>query len=87
MQNSQLNPSFLSSWVQKFILFLRSERNASEHTLKAYQTDLEGFLMHLKKKKVTSLDALKDFKNSRTIVRDYWGRTCQHLHPFSYLTP
>ena len=53
--------------IQRFILYLRAERNASPHTLRAYTHDLGGFLAFLKGRyPKTSLET-----HHRLIVRDY----------------
>lgn len=58
----------LSGWFRRFLLFLRAERNASEETLRAYETDLKEFQNFMQK---SSLD-LSTFRKSRLLVREYW---------------
>src|SRR5688500_5698845 len=54
-------------WIQRFILHLRAERNASPHTIRAYKHDLDAFQAFLKAKyPKTSLET-----HHRLIVRDY----------------
>jgi tyrosine recombinase XerC len=53
--------------VQRFLLYLRAERNASPHTLRAYQHDLNEFLAFLKAK----YPRLAPSRNHRLVVRDY----------------
>src|SRR5882672_10009288 len=57
----------VTRWVQRFLLYLRAERNASPHTVRAYKHDLEEFLAFLNRKYPnTSLE-----RHHRLIVRDY----------------
>ncbi len=53
--------------AQRFLLFLRAERNASRHTLRAYKHDLENFLAFLKKHHP---GPLKD-RQHRLVIREY----------------
>jgi tyrosine recombinase XerC len=54
-------------WIQRFLLFLRAERNASPHTLRAYKHDLEAFQAFLvRRHSKTDLE-----KHHRLILRDY----------------
>jgi len=39
--------SSLSAWIDKYISYLRYQRNASEHTIRNYESDLRQFLDHL----------------------------------------
>jgi tyrosine recombinase XerC len=61
-------PAGVDRWVQRFLLFLRAERNASPHTLRAYKHDLEQFTAFLERKypKASSLE-----RHQRLIVREY----------------
>jgi integrase/recombinase XerC len=37
----------LAAWIEKYLDYLRYQRNASPHTLRAYASDLQQFLSHL----------------------------------------
>ena len=37
----------LAEWIDKYLAYLRYQRNASEHTLRNYASDLQQFLHHL----------------------------------------
>ncbi len=39
--------STITDWIDRFVQHLRVERNASEHTVRAYRKDLEQFAAHL----------------------------------------
>jgi tyrosine recombinase XerC len=54
-------------WIQRFLLYLRAERNASSHTLRAYKHDLDAFLEFLRRKYPKS----ELEKHHRLIVRDF----------------
>lgn len=57
----------LSHWSQRFYLYLRAERNASAHTLRAYQKDLGDYLRFVDGKyKNLSLG-----RSHRLVMRDY----------------
>lgn len=57
----------LTHWSQRFLLYLRAERNASPHTLRAYQKDLSQYLAFLEDKyKSLALD-----RSHRLVVRDF----------------
>jgi tyrosine recombinase XerC len=56
-----------NNWVQRFLLYLRAERNASPHTLRAYKHDLEGFLEFLARK----YPKVESERQHRLILRDY----------------
>ena len=58
----------LELWVKHFLLFMRADRNASRHTLTAYQKDLEEFRSFVNK---PALD-FSNFRNLRLTVREYW---------------
>jgi len=53
--------------VQRFLLYLRAERNSSPHTLRAYQHDLKDFLAFLQAK----YPLLSVERNHRLVIRDY----------------
>jgi tyrosine recombinase XerC len=53
--------------VQRFLLYLRAERNASVHTLRAYQHDLQEYLAFLQAK----YPRLSPERNHRLVIRDY----------------
>ena len=54
--------------VQRFILYLRAERNASAHTLRAYQHDLKEFLAFFCR---PNIRGLTPERNHRLVIRDY----------------
>ena len=57
----------MSQWIQRFLLYLRAERSASVHTLRAYKHDLAAFLEFVQRKySGTPFD-----KYQRLIIRDY----------------
>src|SRR5882724_6236922 len=58
--------------IQRFVLYLRAERNASSHTLRAYQHDLKSYNAFLTEK----YPRLGLDRSHRLIVRDYLA----HLH-------
>jgi site-specific recombinase XerD len=58
--------------IQRFLLYLRAERNASAHTLRAYQHDLKEFNAFLKAK----YPRLSMERHHRLVIRDYLA----HLH-------
>jgi tyrosine recombinase XerC len=58
--------------IQRFILYLRAERNASTHTLRAYQHDLKAYNAFLSDK----YPRLGFDRSHRLIIRDYLA----HLH-------
>jgi tyrosine recombinase XerC len=57
----------LDKQIQRFILYLRVERNASTHTLRAYNHDLAGFAAFVRER-YPSTDLST---HSRLVVRDY----------------
>jgi integrase/recombinase XerC len=57
----------MDRWIQRFLIYLRAERNASEHTLRAYQHDLQDYWAFLQKK----YPGLTLERNHRLVVRDY----------------
>lgn len=57
----------MRSLVTRFLLYLRAERNASPHTLRAYQHDLDAYTQFLSEKYPRlTLDS-----RHRVVVRDY----------------
>jgi integrase/recombinase XerC len=62
----------MDKWIQRFLLYLRAERNASSHTVRAYRHDLHAFLAFVQK----SYPGLAPERNQRLVVRDYLA----HLH-------
>ncbi len=59
-------------FIQRFLLHIRAERNASPHTLRAYQHDLNGYVRFLSEK----YPKLSLERSHRLVVRDYLA----HLH-------
>src|SRR5579872_3722199 len=57
----------MDRWIQRFLIYLRTERNSSEHTLRAYQHDLADYLYFLEKK----YPGLSTERSHRLVVRDY----------------
>lgn len=57
--------------IKRFLLFMRAERSASAHTLRAYEKDLQDFRAFCRR---SPLD-VSTFRKSRLLVREYW----QHL--------
>jgi len=54
-------------YIQRFIIFLRAERNASSHTMRAYQHDLRAYNAFLSEKyPQLGLD-----RSHRIVIRDY----------------
>ncbi len=58
--------------IQRFLLYLRAERNVSVHTLRAYRHDLTEFNAFLK----TKYPRLSMERHHRLVIRDYLS----HLH-------
>jgi integrase/recombinase XerC len=52
-----MDTAFLSSKVSVFIDYLRKEKNYSEHTIRAYQKDIQTFFTFLNDKKISSIDS------------------------------
>ena len=52
-----MDTAFLSGKVSVFIDYLRKEKNFSEHTIRAYQKDIETFFTFLDDKKISSIDS------------------------------
>ncbi len=71
------NTSMLDQWIKRYLLFLRAERSASPHTLRAYQFDLTQFLAFVQKKYPQDPVFLK---NARLIVRDYLSTLHEQNH-------
>lgn len=57
----------MEKWTHQFLLYMRVERNASAHTLRAYQHDLNAFAAFLK----TRYPSISLDRNTRLMVRDY----------------
>jgi tyrosine recombinase XerC len=63
-----LSQNALAPWVKSFItLHLRTERNVSAHTVRAYQHDLDGYMQFLK----TKYPGLALSRTHRLVVREY----------------
>ena len=62
----------LEIWIKRFIIFMRSERNASPHTLQAYEKDLKEFQQFLNSHHSNSIKNLVQFRESRLLIREYW---------------
>jgi integrase/recombinase XerC len=60
----------LGTWISKFLLYLRAERNASAHTLRVYQFELGQFLSFLEKE----YPSLAIADNHRLAIRDFLSR-------------
>src|SRR4029077_8115865 len=81
---SSAPPPSIERWVQRFLLHLRAERNASPHTIRAYKHDLESFLTFLRERYPKA--ALE--RHHRLIVRDYLSRMHEKgLKRASFLRP
>ena len=59
--------SSVEQYVQRFLLYLRAERNSSTHTLRAYQHDLKEYVVFLEAK----YPNLSPERNHRLVIRDY----------------
>jgi len=57
----------MDRWIQKFLLYLRAERNASDHTVRAYKHDLTDYGRFLGKK----YPQLTLERSHRLVIRDY----------------
>lgn len=64
------DPNYLAA--RKFFVYLQAERNASAHTLRAYERDLAEFLSFLEKKAKAQVADLADFRQARLWVREFW---------------
>src|SRR5579862_7732768 len=67
----------LSQWIPRYLLFLRAERSASPHTLRAYSFDLGHFRAFVTEK-YPEPSALQT--TTRLIVRDYLSVLHQQGH-------
>jgi tyrosine recombinase XerC len=63
-------------WIQRFLLYLRAERNSSPHTLRAYKHDLDQFSAFLSRKHPT----VELEKHHRLIVREYLSELHDQNH-------
>ncbi len=45
-------------WIKRFLLYLRSQRNFSRHTIRAYSRDLDEFLGFCSRQKIQQIDKL-----------------------------
>jgi tyrosine recombinase XerC len=59
--------------VEKFLKYLKVERNSSPHTLIAYKTDLEQFLTHCAEQQDCSEDKIEIEKVDRLMIRLWLG--------------
>jgi len=57
----------MDNLIQRFLLYLRAERNVSAHTIRAYRHDLQAFNAFLK----TKYPHLSLERNHRLVIRDY----------------
>jgi integrase/recombinase XerC len=57
----------IEAWIQRYFLHLRAERNASEHTLRAYRHDLGEYLAFIQKKYA----GLGFDRSHRLVIRDF----------------
>lgn len=60
--------------LRRFLLYLRSEKNFSPHSLKSYENDIKQFFAFLKKRKCSSLEIERPF------ARLYLAELSQHYH-------
>ena len=58
---------------ERFIDYLKVERNASKYTVRNYEADLLGFFEFLRTKNIQSLDEV-----DKNVLRDYLGVLMQH---------
>ncbi len=56
-------------WISRFLLHLRSQRNFSPHTLRAYKSDLAVFLQFCRGRKALAVE-----KIDKLLVRTYLAR-------------
>ncbi len=52
-----MDTTFLSNKIPVFLDYLRKEKNYSEHTVRAYKSDIESFFEFLLEKKVSTVDS------------------------------
>jgi integrase/recombinase XerC len=52
-----METAFLSKKITLFIDYLRKEKNYSEHTIRAYQKDIESFIDFLNEEDISSVDS------------------------------
>ncbi len=60
----------LDLWIKRFLLFMKAERAASPHTLRAYQSDLSEFNRFLTR--AGHAKDLENFRQARLVVREFW---------------
>lgn len=60
----------LDLWIKRFLLFMKAERSASPHTLRAYQSDLLEFNRFLTR--AGHAKDLENFRQARLVVREFW---------------
>ncbi len=60
----------LDLWIKRFLLFMKAERSASPHTLRAYQKDLSEFHHFLNR--TGHAKDLDNFRQARLVVREFW---------------
>ena len=84
-----METAFLSKKITLFIDYLRKEKNYSEHTIRAYQKDVESFIEFLNEEDITvvrpngyysaaDIDLLVGRRLSRDIKK-YENITPEHL--------
>jgi len=59
--------------LKAFLQFLRLNRNASAHTVRAYESDLTQFLVHAARLRAVKPDGLGPEALDRTAIRDFVG--------------
>ena len=66
----------LSKHINEFLIFAKEERNLSDHTIKAYKSDLEKFYNYLSLRKDFALAEISDISANiiRTFKRDEMNR-------------
>lgn len=64
----------MNKWIQKYLNHLRIEKNASSHTIRSYQTDLEQFLAFLAGESGCSEDDVPVDQVTRLQIRLWLGK-------------